>query len=167
MASPKPLKIEDHETLRTLDTLDRNGPLTFGEICTSADVHFVAVNTDLYLEDDLGPPFNDERERGSLFRITPLGKSIIRLVRGVSDKPERTYFDRPVPTASIGGKFVRITGDPDGLSTDPPGAVCTVKSHKDSMVWYAYENQKKRWGKCSKQFCMRQDDFDANFRPET
>jgi hypothetical protein len=153
--------------MRILDGLDRNGPLTFHEICRACDVTEIPYNGDLYIEDDLGAPFNHERQLGQLYRITKLGKAIIQLARTVmpTSSIDRTIPERPTPTAEIGKIYVRTVGDEDGFYSEPPGSICTVKSHKDGMVWYIYADQKKRWGRCSKPFCMSQDKFDATFEP--
>lgn len=167
MAKKTPLNIEDHALLRILDTLDRNGPLTFQEICQSADVNSIVVNNDLYVEDDLGPPYNYERGLGQLYRITKLGKALIRQFRFLPIAAPRTLPERVMTKChhAIGTVCVRLIGDETGFKSEPAGTICTIKSLKDGMVWYLYDNQKKRYGRCSKPFCLPADIFDANFKP--
>jgi hypothetical protein len=162
MAKHAMLDVNSHSLLRVLDTLDRNGPLTFSEICDTADITELAVNNELYIEDDLGAPYNHERAAGQLYRISKLGRNLIGQLRSWVEAP-RTLPERPTPTAEIGKVYVRTIGDEEGFYSEPAGSQCTVKSHKDGMIWYIYDDQKKRWGRCSKPFCMDQDQFDLEF----
>ena len=160
----KSLKIADHDLLRVLDTLDRNGPMTFDEICREAGITSLVVNNGLYTEDELGPPFNKERMDGILYKITKLGKAIIRDLRFVENgDASRTMPEFTDELPAVGSRFRRIDGDEAGRESEPPGSECTVTAHTHGMVWYRYDEQKKRWGRCSKPLCMRPSRFFATF----
>jgi len=168
---PKPLRITDHDPLRVLDMLDRNGPLTFAEICREAQVESLAVNNGLYLPDELGPPFNQERMAGLLYRITKVGRELIRCIRRQqgdpycpqSETPGRTLPRREIIAIEVGRRFCRADGDVGGWDSEPPGSECTVTSLKDGMVWYLYDGQKRKWGRCSKAFCATEMNFLLHF----
>ena len=163
----KPLIIATDPLLRILDALHLNGPLTFNEICQSAGVTSLPINTSLYTEDQLGPPYNRERMVGVLYRLTRLGKKLIIQVRSdqggipcsiIRSLPEQDPFVFP-----LGTRYRRVAGDPQGYESEPSGSLCTITDHRDGMVWYRYDDQKRRWGRCSKALCMRPGEFRETF----
>ena len=167
----KPLTVSADPLLRVLDTLYLNGPLTFSEICASAQVTSLPINTSLYTEDQLGPPYNRERMSGILYRLTKLGMKLIIQVRSDQWRHQGNiglFYGRQLPEQDptvfpLKARYRRLVGDPHGYESEPEGSVCTVTAHKDGMVWYRYDNQKKRWGRCSKVLCMRPGEFLVTF----